>query len=419
MNRYRVPGLADSVSQAVLDEWNRRIGKSFSDLNQFTERSFLKRSPADVPNGQETTAVKWPGDPAEPRFCIGEKWAEKLSNWGVRGRHEVQNEYLEFGLIFRADATGALRPKRFVATTELREYWVTLAVADPEQLARSARDVLGHAPAWSAFYGPDVSDPMTLSPRERELRFSMYVAGRGQDAALPASIPDQPLGDLNRQNVLFMSHPINGLDDLIYVVAFGAYPYGVLENGKVRRARLHEIFIAAGVQHLACRNADPAAARGAFDQVYKPHLAQPTGCKLAFADPLGMYIRSFNTAGLNYKNAPVPAAWTRKRRGAPGMEQRLEFGPPDEHPAFLDDIDVEEGNDRSKLQSAYRLARRIEVGPTMVVGQDAPHAPATLEIIAGSTEQLNCSQAKVCERMRALREEYEKQATHLKPRGML
>lgn len=38
-------------------------------------------------------AVKWFGDPAEPQFCIDEETARNLSDWEVRGRHALHNEY--------------------------------------------------------------------------------------------------------------------------------------------------------------------------------------------------------------------------------------------------------------------------------------------------------------------------------------
>ncbi|MDP2338113.1 MAG: hypothetical protein Q8N05_17050, partial [Bacteroidota bacterium] len=135
---YSVPGFADNVSAAVLQAWNDRIQKEFADLAGYIDPAFMRTDPATIPNGQSTSAVKWRGSPAEPQFCFGEEWAEKLSNWGVRGRHSLQNEYLENGLMMRSDSQGKLRPKRFVATTELREYWLTLAVTDPEALRAAA-----------------------------------------------------------------------------------------------------------------------------------------------------------------------------------------------------------------------------------------------------------------------------------------
>jgi len=57
------------------------------------------------------------------------------------------------------------------------------------------------------------------------IAFSTLVAGHGNDGKLVAAgVPAQPTGRLNTDNALFMTHPINGLDDLLYIVMFGAKP---------------------------------------------------------------------------------------------------------------------------------------------------------------------------------------------------
>jgi hypothetical protein len=403
---YSVPGFADEVSENVLVAWNERIRRAFDEQGSLVDPYFTKRDPSEIPDGQSTAAVKWRGSPAEPRFCLGEEWAEKLSNWGLRARHQLHNEYLEFGVIMRPDSTGRLRPKRFVATTELREYWLTLAVADPEALARAARDVLGWTPAWREFYGSDIDDPSQLDAAQREARFILNVAGSGKSRTEPR----QPVGSLNRENLLFMSHPINGLDDLIYVVAFGAQAYIVRQGDGFRRATLHEIFIYGEAEQLACRNADPAACAGAFDQVYKPAIETPTGCPVAFSDPIGMYIRSFRSTGLRYGDAPVPQAWIRKRRGSPGLEQRLEFGPGDDEDAFLDDVQVEEGEDTRPLVAGYELAKRIEVGPELTVGDDRQIPADKYLAIPAADRDLDCSAGGVCPSINQMKINYEANA---------
>ncbi|HXF02091.1 MAG TPA: hypothetical protein VN601_03800, partial [Arthrobacter sp.] len=119
------------------------------------------------------------------------------------------------------------------------------------------------------------------------------------------------------------------------------------------------------------------------------------GCQLAFANPIGMYIRSFNSVGLTHGGNPVPASWTKLSRGRPGHEQRLEFGPPDDEPLFLDDIVVEEGAAESPLTGGYQLAKRVEVGPKVVLGPDRDFTPAWAAIPA-DPERLDCSQADIC-----------------------
>jgi hypothetical protein len=421
---YDPPGYADTVTASVRAAWNRNIQGTFTDLRASAKLSrsipFLLTSPDAIP-GPPVDAVHWPGDPAEPRFCLNSDWAQKLSDWGVKGRHLFQNEYCEYALIMRPDSNGKVRPKRFSATTELAEWWTTVAAEDPQMVRQMAADVLGIAPSFADLYGSDVVDPTSLTPGERKIRFAIQVAGNGNhDDLMSANVPADPVGDLNTQNALFMSHPINGLDDLIYIVMFGAQPYAVQTGAAFRAATLHEIFRSEGVTHLACRNADPSAAQGAYDQVVKSITADGAsgrGCQLAFANPIGVYIHSFNSSGMTYNGNPVAESWIRLRRGREGFEQRLEFGPSDSEAAFLDDVFIEEGAARTQLIGGYQLARRIEVGPKVLIGPERQIAPQWA-VIPDNPQRLDCTEAEVCtKRVGPAKTVYEKEHSSFAPRG--
>ena len=417
---YQVPGRADQVSNALLAAWNAEIKRQFDRLagGHPEAAPFLLRDPAAIADGTWTDAVHWTGDPAEPRFCLSRDWAQKLSDWGVRGRQSFHNEYCEFGLVLRTDAQGRVRPKRFVATTELAEYWLTVATHEPRRVKQMAEEVLGRPVTYAELYGPQGTNAPGLSRQRRRILFATYVAGNGRDPSLVAAqVPNDPVGDLNTRNVLFMSHPINGLDDLIYIVMFGAKPYAVRQGGQLRRAELHEIFRAGGVTHLACRNADPAAAQGAYDQVVREvDGASARGSQIAFADPLGMYVGAFDDGAFSYQGESVPADWIVRKRGTDALAQRFEFGPPDSHSAFLDDILLSEGAHDVPLTSGYQVARRLEVGPHLLIGQERQFQPQWVEI-AAAPAPLNCAQADVCAAVvRPARDAYEQQQSPADPR---
>ncbi|HXE53952.1 MAG TPA: hypothetical protein VN541_13100, partial [Tepidisphaeraceae bacterium] len=243
---YDPPGFADAASAAVLAAWNQEIQSTFASLradpNLGRSVPFFLDS-ADELGGPSVDAVHWPGDPAEPRFCLNEDWARKLSDWGARGRHLFHNEYAEYSLVLRPDAAGMVRPKRFTLTTELAEWWTTVATHDPAMVRQMVGEVLGVAPSFTELYGADAGDPQALTPAQRRVRFATQVAGNGRhDDLVAANVPGDPVGDLNTRHALFMSHPINGLDDLVYIVMFGAQPYVVQTEQGRRRATLHEIF---------------------------------------------------------------------------------------------------------------------------------------------------------------------------------
>ena len=169
--------------------------------------------------------------------------------------------------VTQRDATGALRPKRVEITTEFREYWACIAMHDPDMVRAMAADVLGAEPSWEDLYG--VADPHAMSVEEREIAFGHNVAGHGNDRRLRvAGVPAQPTGRLNMERALFMTHPINGIDDLIYVAIFGAHAYCVTERDERRQASGDDVFSAFKVTHLACNHADPTISLGVYDLVY-------------------------------------------------------------------------------------------------------------------------------------------------------
>lgn len=85
----------------------------------------------------------------------------------------------------------------------------------------------------------------------------------------------------------------------------------------------------------------------------------------------------------------------------------MEFGPSDVEPQFLDDILVEEVAGKPEpLTSGYLVAKRIEVGPNVVIGTEKEFTTSLVQIpaVPGS---LDCSQAAVCDFVRRERAAYE------------
>ncbi|TGN45376.1 hypothetical protein E4L95_19735 [Paracoccus liaowanqingii] len=375
MSIYSSPGSADvDAPQAVITAWNALIT---SEVNKRPPSPILMPDPAHVLGGQVSSAVKWPGHPLEPLNCQDEDIAAELSDWGWEGRAELHNEYLEYGLVMRADADGRLRPKRFIATTELMEWWQVMAVFAPDYFLSRITAITGLDPSFQEIFHRTVAQWQSLSVADRVAEFRRIMVGGGRGAP--------PVSRLNQDYVLFMSHQINGLDDLIYVVHFGSFPYAVEEAGARRRARIEEIFAAEQVPYLFCRNADPAAAEGAYNQAFLAGTeAAPEARKLAFANPLGMYLRAFGSGDLFMADNPVPTSWTRWSRGAENSRQRLEFGPLDNEDGFLDDVTIGRETDAPHL-SGYQIAKRIEVGPLVVVGAPEAIPDDAFQIIPAAT----------------------------------
>jgi len=381
---YEAPGRVEPLTDQLADAWNAVIAEAYKGRRKLHSR-FFSLEPTEL-NGPEVVSVTWPADPLEPTFCTDGESVRSLCDLGDRGRHALHNEYCEYAVAYGFDDRGRRRPRRVQFTTELAEYWLVLATLDPDRLLAAVADVLGEEPSWPELYG--VANPHRLGEGERRLRFAATMAGHGEHACLKdAEVPLHPTGRLNRENAIFMTHPINGLDDLLYIVLFGARPVIVREPGGGHRpARRDEIF--AKQQRLACRHADPAAAMSA-------HRAVLDGKALSFANPLGVYLHPFNTELLQVGEQPIPAAWIRWSRGEEGMHQRLVFGPGDEEDVFLDEVEVLLGQERQRLTGGYQLLRLLEVGPRLAVGATEPPSEEELkETEPGAS--IECRKTCVC-----------------------
>jgi hypothetical protein len=401
---YDAPGRADRLPDELLRIWNEKINANHERLvvDGRLRTRFFSVDIGSFENPTIVTNVSWLGHPAEPTHCTGfdDATIRELSDWGFEGRQALQNEYCEYAVLQRPDSSGRVRPKRVQITTELREYWILLAVHDPDRLRDVASSTLGREIRWDELYGVGVN-PAGLHETQRETRFATEVAGHGGDRTLIArGVPAQPTGALNRENALFMTHPINGLDDLIYIVLFGARHFAVRRSdGGLRPANVDEIFIDEGAAVLACRHADPRAATGAYDAVRE-------GFKVAFANPLGMYLREDGLRHLTFKGQPLPPSWIRFGRGERGMRQRLELGPDDDDDAFLDDITSSDGQTSERLTGGHQIVSRMDIGPLIAAVATDPASEDEMKLVT-EAEPVDCAATGICETVHELKTRFD------------
>ncbi len=397
---YDAPGRADELTEELRARWNETVARAYDNQAPRLKTRFFSLDPGALRAPRRSDAVKWPGDPGKPAYCVGEQMAGKLADWGLTGRRAVHLEYCEYQTVQATDASGVTRPKRVEVTTEFREFWSCIAMHDPDGVRAMATGVLGFEPSWEDLFG--VADPHALEPEDREIAFGHACAGHGKDRRLRAAgVPAQPTGPLNTERALFMTHPINGIDDLIYVVLFGAHAYCVGEGDARRRATGDDVFTAFEATRLACNHSDPTISLGTYDVVFEE------GRQVAIADPLGMYIRRPNLELFSFRGAPLPADWVRFSRGVEDHFQRLVFGPPDDHEAFLDDITISVGASDEPLTGGYRLLRELEIGPYLLFGETDPIAGDEWEVLAPAPAPIACNEPASCQAVRDLAARYE------------
>ncbi len=391
---YDVPGFSDNVNEDIKNAWNEAVKSNYNSSDSNPDPKYFPLDPNDIRESSDAK-VFWFADPQEPQHCFDERIAQQLSDFGIEGRKLLHNEYCEYTIVKRQDSSGKLRPKRVNVTTEFKAYWECVARRDPNLLRKILKEILGIQPSWQDLYGVD--DPFVLTEQMRAAKFSR-------------------LDKINTDNALFMSHPINGLSDLIYIVGFGSKPYAVKRNGQIEKASREEIFTAKRVRSLACRHADPAASMAAYGAVFG-------GNQVAFKNPLGMYIQSFNTDALSFQGEPLPEKWIRRSRANFSSEgqnewcQRLVIGPSDEEPYFLDDIKIETGEFKEPVVGGFQILKSIEVGPLITTGNPKSLLSSDYLIldITGINTAIKCNKAEVCSEIQQLKEQYEKSKLHTSP----
>lgn len=237
---FSAPGFADDLNPGFLSRWNAVIDAEVDGAEKEQGSKYFAVHSTD-PTALRHAVPRF-GNPTEPEFCFDQAAARTLSDWGVRGRRSLHNEYCEYAVVTAPGSKGRMRPKRVQVTTEL------LAEDDPGLLRETRTETRGpEPPRWQELYGPAVANPKLLMPAQRRVAFARQTTGHGKHTGLAtAGVPGDPGGSLNAVNAVnavFMAHPINGLDDLIYIVMFGAKPFaGRAATGELEAAGRDQVF---------------------------------------------------------------------------------------------------------------------------------------------------------------------------------
>src|SRR5215470_2517078 len=331
-----------ATQQALLKEL---VNGDDSDFHgDTTGLTFLQPDPSGIAR-QVPVPVLWSPVPRRALDCLGRAGARELCDWAppenaprpqyqkLRGGREFHTEYCEYTVVL--DAQG--RPKRVEITTELREWWLCLARHAPDRLLAEATTVLYGERAGSQrvryrdLYG-NLDPRRETDPMKRGAAFEAQVAG--SEVGAPRVVPQ---GRINRDHALFMCQPINGLDDLYFILLLAARRFARDTPGGVTAAPLPWLFLdnpyyrdypddMAALPHLYGTHADPAVARAVQLAAWDNR---------AFSvDPLAAVLpRAEFAADRLAFPAGVDGAeerWVRWSRSAgPGLYQRLVIGPDD------------------------------------------------------------------------------------------
>jgi hypothetical protein len=223
---------------------------------------------------------------------------------------------------------------------------------------------------YQDLYG-DLDPRRETDPVKRGAAFEAQVAG--SEIRHPRVVPQ---GRLNRDHALFMCHPINGLDDLYFILLLAARRFARDTPGGVMPAPLPWLFLdnpyyrdypddMAALPHLYGTHADPAVARAVQLAAWDNR---------AFSvDPLAAVLprEEFASDRLVFPAGVDGAAerWVRWSRPAgPGLYQRLVVGPDDDESATLADIAVlDPAGNSEPLTGGFQLLELLSAGMILTV----------------------------------------------------
>jgi hypothetical protein len=350
-----------------------------------TGLGFLRPDPGDIAR-PVPMPVLWPPVPRRPLDCLGRAGAREVCDWSppesasdptyatLRGGREFHTEYCEYTVVL----DGCGRPKRVEITTELRERWLCLARYAPDRLRAEATDALygtqdgGQRVRYRDLYG-DLDPDQEEDPDQRGAAFEAQVAG--SEVGGPKRVV--PQGRINRDHALFMCQPINGLDDLYFILLLAARRFARRTRGGPVPAPLPWLFLdnpyfraypedMAALPDFYGTHADPAVARAVQLAAWDNR---------AFSvDPLAAVLprAEFAADRLVFPDGADGAAerWVRWSRPAgPGLYQRLVVGPGDDEPEWtLADIAVlDSAGYPEPLTGGFQLLELLSAGVMLTV----------------------------------------------------
>jgi hypothetical protein len=288
---------------------------------------------------------------------------------GDEGRNLFQEEYAEWRVVRREDGKIVC----FELTTELPEYWITLAGKEPQRmLSLLAEFAHEDAVAPADVYGELDPYAAGVSDAQRERAFSGWMLGPG------ASPYNNGL-----RAICCMRQPSNTLDALTQLVVAASGPHLVQDpiSGLERCANAAELIPLLGGAAVAGRNSDPLLAERLSRLAYERRL-------ISFDGPVGVFIHEVQLERLRQPDGTlVPAEWFTLGRNAGGglgqaRYQRLTFQAPPGSRFCVDDlVDVATGESISygaQVAQLVQLAVFLRTSKPGVVDQraDAPASPS-------------------------------------------
>jgi len=349
----------------------------------------LRTTPAPDASGfgGQVTTPDWTAFPTRVAGCLTRSRAltmlDRLPTANSIGGRALQEEYAEWRVV--RDGEDIVRVE---LTTELPDYWRTLARHQPQRLLELVTE-LSRA---------DAIDPAAVFG---ELDFERTDPD-GREAAFAAAMLDPERASAyndGRLGICCMVHPSNGAAALASLIAAAAVPREVGAAAGPRAPSIAELARDLGSAVQAGRASDPVIAERVAQLAHD-------GATLSLSRPLGVHIASVQHTRLRTPaGESVPQNWFHLSRfaggGGPARPQRLTLEvPPEAGFAVSDLVDVAT---EQPLRRGGEVARLVQLATSLDV-LPSTSRPTRMRVPAGAPERSSWA----CETLRTFADRMER-----------
>ena len=309
--RFTIPGnVNDSTSGELPDAWHQRVAALLAEhASDFPQ--LYDPTQEDTPPGSQLHRPDWH---AFPVSLNRQTASAEERNALADGDRENQDEYCEWSVERSGDDI-----VKVTFTTEVREYYSTLAEQDSDAL-------LG---LYRQFVSPEVQPDELLDG-------GTY----------------NPNNDWNRRTDGPIMHLCQANNNLEAAIVLAAQATVLRERNGVRVTDQQDL-VACGKLGNPFRNSDPQIASAINGLA-------ATGAKLTLEDPIGLYVDRLETAGMEFPEGVDPAACWMIERGDPDRAVRARFELPPGS-GTVSNVTIGGRPIRSGAQLADRISIRIGV----------------------------------------------------------
>jgi hypothetical protein len=322
LSEFSAPAGLTELSAQERTAWSNRVKAIYAEVAP-GHPQFLDPTKSDTPPNAARAPVAWPAFPAQ---LLLEATSE-VQRWSsADDKRRVQDEYCEWSV--ERDATGKLT--RVTFTTEVPEYWEHIAQHDPELLLALYRE----------FVAPDAKlDDLIVN--------GQYVSANVH----------------NRLATGRLAHHIQADNNLEAAVALVA-------QATILRQRADGTIVLDPKELVDCGGLGESRRRSDPQIASTVNAAAADGNEVTFADPAGLYLDEFLSAGMETPDGSDAGDFWMIERGDAAHVVRARFEVPADRPYVAGDI-----RDRGRpLAFGAQLADRIKVRATALV-KPADHTP--------------------------------------------